>query len=268
MLALNQTFDFNGQKVAWGKMGQGYPLVLVHGLPWSAQAWRNIAPWLARERTVYFYDMIGCGQSEKFEGQDVSEASQNELLTQLVNYWALDRPDIVGHDFGGLATLRSIFINKLQYRKVFLIDAVAVLPSGSPFFLHMAKHAETFATLPAYAHEALFRAYIQNAAQKLLSAEAIELYLQPWVGDIGQPAYYRQIVQANNDNIAQAQALYGPINSEVHLIWGEQDTFIPLDQGRQLAGLISADSFTVVPDAAHIVQEDAPQAIVSVLLSH
>jgi pimeloyl-ACP methyl ester carboxylesterase len=135
-----------------------------------------------------------------------------------------------------------------------------------PFYAHVAHHEAAFAGLPAYAHEALFRAYIQNAAHYPLREEAIEIYAAPWRGDIGQAAFYRQIAQADTEHIADVQKQYGKPEFGVHLIWGEHDTFIPLEQGRQLQGLLAADSFDVIHNAAHIVHEDAPEAIVGALL--
>ncbi len=266
-LLLEQAFNYHGQSVAWGCIGEGEPLVMIHGFPWSSQSWRNVAPWLARKRRVFYFDMLGCGQSEKRAGQDVAASVQNDLLAELIRYWSLDRPEVIAHDFGGLAALRGYYLNRLRYRKLTLIDAVAVLPSGSPFYRHVREHEAVFSTLPAYAHKALFAAYIQQAAHKALSEEVVELYAQPWLDDVGQPAFYRQISQSSAHCIEEVQSLYAPMDNDVHLIWGEQDSFIPISQGKELATLISPNSFTSVPSAGHLVQEDAPEAIVSTILS-
>lgn len=266
MLHLDQVFMFRGQPVAWGSIGTGDPIILIHGFPWSSQAWRNVAPWLAQTHKVYFFDMLGTGQSEKSGGQVVSEDVQSDLLAALVAHWGLERPQVVGHDFGGLAALRGHFVNGIGYGKLHLIDAVAVLPSGSPFYTHVADHEAAFAGLPDYAHEALFRAYIQNAAHYPLRDEAVQTYLAPYRGAAGKAAFYRQIAQADTANISQVQARYGKTDFDVHLTWGARDTFIPPAQGEDLRDRLSATSFTVIEHAAHIVQEDAPEAVVGALL--
>ena len=266
MLELGERFTFQGQSIAWGSIGSGAPVILIHGFPWSAQAWRNIAPQIADVHKVYFYDMLGCGLSQKHGKQIVSENVQSDLLEALVAHWRLDKPQVVGHDFGGLAALRGHFINGIEYGGLHLIDAVAVLPSGSPFYAHVAHHEEAFAGLPAYAHEALFRAYIQNAARYPFKEESVEIYAAPWRGETGQAAFYRQIAQSDIRHIADVQKKYGKCDFAVHLMWGEHDTFIPLAQGHELERLLSADSFTTIRDAAHIVHEDAPETIVGGLL--
>ncbi len=266
LLLLDKTFTHKGQSIAWGCIGSGDPIVLVHGFPWSSQCWRKIAPWIAKNRTVYFFDMLGFGQSDMFDDQDVSEARQNELLAALIEHWELDQPEILAHDFGGLAVLRSYYLNGLRFRKLTLMNVVAVLPSGSPFYAHVRNHEAAFTGLPAYAHDALFSAYIQRAAFKSLPDNVVELYAKPWRGESGQPAFYRQIAQSDTRHIEEVEKLYQPMDGIVNVLWADEDTFIPIEQGKQLAGLIKADSFTRIPDAAHIVQEDAPEAIVAALL--
>ena len=267
MLTLDKTYAFRGQKVAWGAIGDGPPIVLVHGFPWSAQAWRNIAPWLAMNRRVYYFDMVGTGQSEKFDGQDVRECVQSDLLAELISHWSLDRPMIVGHDFGGLAVLRAHFVNGVQYGRLVLFNAVAIMPTGYPFYVHVHKHEAAFAGLPPYAHEALFAAYTQNAASTPMTAEARRIYAKPYIGETGQSAFYRQIAQADTQFIVEAEERYAPPAFDVNIAWGEEDTFIPIERGRKLAELLGAQSFTPIPKAAHIVQEDAPEALVAVMMS-
>lgn len=160
MLELNERFSFRGRSVAWGAMGEGEPIIFIHGFPWSTQAWRHIAPWLARTHRVYYFDMLGTGLSEKRQGENVSEAVQSDLLAALVRAWDLEKPQVIAHDFGGLCALRGHFINRLDYASLHLVNAVAVLPSGSPFYTHVAKHESAFAGLPPYAHKALFKAIV------------------------------------------------------------------------------------------------------------
>lgn len=268
MLELNERFDHQGQSVAWGVIGEGPPLVMIHGFPWSSQAWRGIAPWLANTHRVYFFDMIGTGQSEKRADQNVTESIQSDLLEALIAHWGVECPKIVGHDFGGLCALRGHFINEISYDGLYLINSVAVMPSGSPFYAHVAHHEVAFAGLPDYAHEALFRAYIQNAAHYPLREEATQIYLSPWSGEEGKAAFYRQIAHANTDNIEEVQARYRPTDFDVHIIWGEEDTFIPISRARQLNEVLQAKTFTSIPNAAHLGQEDAPEALLGALMQH
>ena len=66
---------------------------------------------------------------------------------------------------------------------------------GSPFVAHVRQYEPAFAGLPAYAHDALLRAYLRTAAHATLSKEALRAYMTPWQAAEGQAGFYRQIAQ-------------------------------------------------------------------------
>jgi pimeloyl-ACP methyl ester carboxylesterase len=263
---LSQRFDFNGHQIRYGILGEGAPLVLIHGTPFSSIVWRRIAPWLARHRRVYYYDLLGYGHSAKPDG-DVSLGIQNQLLVALLDHWGADRPDIVAHDFGGTTALRAHLLDGRNYRSLTLIDPVAIGPSGSPFVQAAKDHQEVFERLPAYIHEAILRAYIGGAVANALREEEMQMYLGPWLGEPGQKAFYRQIAQMSDRFTDEIEHRYGQMRCPVTILWGEQDAWIPLARGQELAHRIPNSGFRSVPTAKHLVQEDAPEAIVATVLS-
>lgn len=267
MLELPERFIHEGKPVAWGRIGDGAPLVLVHGTPFSAQVWHRIAPLLAKKWTVYYFDLMGYGLSDMTAGEDVSLGVQNGLLAALLAEWGLSRPSVLAHDFGGATVLRGYYLNDLRYEALTLIDPVAVAPWGSPFVQHVRQHEAAFAGMPGYMHHALLRAYLQTAAHKPLSEEAFSAYMTPWQGEVGQPAFYRQIAQMNQNYTDEVEKYYGPMDCPVRLLWGERDDWIPLPQGQKLAEKLTGGKLTVIPDAGHLVQEDAPEAIVAAMLA-
>ncbi len=69
---LDATVSTPAGKVAAGSVGDGPPLVLAHGWPWSSYSWHRIIPALARRHRVHWYDMPGYGRSEKGAGMRTS----------------------------------------------------------------------------------------------------------------------------------------------------------------------------------------------------
>ncbi|MGF1609818.1 MAG: alpha/beta fold hydrolase [Kiloniellales bacterium] len=263
---LSRRFAVSGGSVAYDILGDGPPIVLVHGTPFSSTVWRRIAPLLARERRVHVYDLLGYGQSEKRAGQDVSLGVQNEVLAALLEHWGLAAPDIVGHDFGGATVLRSHLLNGRAYRSITLIDPVAVAPWGSPFVRHVRQHTAAFDGLPGYIHAAVVPAYIRDAVRRRMTDAELASYVAPWLGEAGQPAFYRQIAQMDQAYTDEVEGRYGEIVTPTLILWGEDDQWIPIERGRQLHATIPGSRFVAVPDAGHLVQEDAPESIVAALL--
>lgn len=264
---LTRSFDFHGQSVAWDMLGDGPAVVLVHGTPFSSFVWRKIARELARHYRVHLHDLLGYGQSEKRDGQDVSLGVQNGLLAALLRHWGIERPNVIAHDFGGATALRAHLLDGCDYEKLLLIDPVAVRPWGSPFVQHVRRHEAAFAGVPDYIQRAILAAYIQGAAFRALPQEVLEAYAAPWLGPVGQPAFYRQIAQMDQRYTDEVQDSYGRLRCPVRLLWGVEDRWIPIERGRELARLLPSCTLTEVPDCGHLMQEDAPEAVVAAALT-
>lgn len=93
-MRLTQRFEWRGRSIAWECVGSEPPVVLCHGTPWSAQLWAPFAVALARDFSVYVWDMAGFGQSSKDPDHAVDLGTQAELLRRA-------RP--VGHDSAAMA---------------------------------------------------------------------------------------------------------------------------------------------------------------------
>lgn len=88
-LALRETFDFHGQAVRWGQLGtQGPALVMVHGTPFSAHVWRRIAPLFAQHCRVFYYDLLGYGQSQRRRGRTSPSACKTPCWPHCLNIGA------------------------------------------------------------------------------------------------------------------------------------------------------------------------------------
>jgi pimeloyl-ACP methyl ester carboxylesterase len=262
-----ERFTFEGHTIRWGRMGSGAPLVLLHGTPFWSYEWHRIAPILAHRRTVYFHDMLGYGRSDMPAGADVSLNVQNRILAALLGHWGIERPDVVAHDFGGATALRAHLIDGCNYRSLTLIDPVAVRPWGSPLIQHVREHEAAFAEMPAYMHEAVLPAYVRSARYRPITDKALAPYLEPWKTGRGQQAFYQQVAQMDVSQTDAVQGRYGEVRCAVQVLWGEEDKWIPIERGRELASLLPNAAFIPVPGSGHLMQEDAPEAIVAAVLT-
>jgi pimeloyl-ACP methyl ester carboxylesterase len=257
---LPESYVFNGRTVRYGLIGNGPSVVLVHGTPWSSFNLRHLIETLSKCFTVYYYDLVGYGQSDKSPG-DVSLGIQNQILDQLIDHWGIENPMIIGHDFGGTTVLRTHLINGRNFRRIVLIDPVAISPWGSPFFQHVNVHETAFAGVPDYIHEAIVRAYVKTAAFKPIADETLDMIVRLWTEPEGKAAFYRQIAQASSSFTDEIQPLYGKISRPVLILWGREDTWIPVENGEALHEMIPGSLFHVISDAGHLVIEEQPNRL-------
>jgi pimeloyl-ACP methyl ester carboxylesterase len=258
---LSEAYVFNGRTVRYDVRGEGPPVVLVHGTPWSSFNLRHLIKALSKDFTVYYYDLLGFGQSDKTPG-DVSLGIQNQLLDRLLDHWQLKQPAIIGHDFGGATLLRTHLINSRNFDKIVLIDPVAVSPWGSPFFRHVKTHEAAFAGVPDYIHEAIVRAYVKTAAFKHIDDDTLDMIIAPWMGNNGKAAFYRQIAQSDSTHTDAVQPLYTQISSPTLILWGREDVWIPLERGEALHDMIPGSILRVIPNTGHLVIEEKPDQLI------
>ncbi|WP_434562336.1 alpha/beta hydrolase [Pseudomonas sp. Z5-35] len=262
---LDQVYNFDGHPIRYAVQGDGPPLVFVHGTPFSSYVWHRIAPLFFASHKVHYFDLLGYGQSAQPDA-DVSLGVQNRLFERLLEHWDLDCPDVVAHDFGGATALRAHLLDGKDYRSLTLIDPVALSPWGSPFVQHVRQHEAAFSGLPDYIQRAIVPTYIRGAIKRDIPDEELAPYVQPWLGETGQAALYRQIAQMDECYTDQVQDLYPQVRCPTQILWGEDDQWIPIERGRALHTMIPGAQFHPVPNAGHLVQEDAPEAIVAALL--
>jgi pimeloyl-ACP methyl ester carboxylesterase len=84
----------------------------------------------------------------------------------------------------------------------------------------------------------------------------------PWTEPDGKAAFYRQIAQANSGYTDEVQPLYAQISRPVLILWGCEDTWIPLERGEVLHDMIPGSLLHVIPDAGHLVIEEQPDQLI------
>ena len=262
---LTETFLWEGRRIAWARFGSGPAVVFCHGTPFSSRVWAPYAEALADRFTVHLWDLPGYGRSSMDPAHRVAADEHARAFAALLGHWGLDHPQVVAHDLGGLVALRAHLVEGAAYASLFLVDVVAIGPSGSPFFRFVQDNPALLPQLPAYVHEAIVRAYVGNATHRGLAPQDLDALVEPWTGPEGQPAFYRQIADYDLALLDDNERRLGDLDLPVRILWGVEDAWIPLETGRRLAGLIPGAVLTEVPGAGHLVQYDAPVALATAL---
>ncbi|MFD7308506.1 alpha/beta fold hydrolase [Promicromonospora sp. NPDC059942] len=240
-------------------------VVLCHGTPWSAQVWAPVARALSqgllgRGYRVFLWDMPGYGASSKGAGVAVDLVAQRRRLAALLRHWGLGRPHLVAHDIGGAVALGAHLLEGADLASLFLLDIVTLDPWGSEFFRLVARNESVFAAVPGPLHGALVREYIAGAANHALAPEQVETLAEPWLDDVGQAAFYRQIAQLSPEHTAPVVRRLGEVRCPVRVGWAEDDPWIPFEQAGRLRELLPGDPEVVAfPGRGHLVplEDDA-----------
>ncbi|HXQ70322.1 MAG TPA: alpha/beta hydrolase [Pyrinomonadaceae bacterium] len=117
-------------------VGQGRPLILLHGIGMSHVAWKMVLPNLAKERHVLAFDIAGFGSTPPLTDTRQTPANLVASLAKTLskidetthiseNY---DCVDVVGNSLGGYMALEAAKLGKLGCFRVNSI--VALSPAG------------------------------------------------------------------------------------------------------------------------------------------
>ncbi|MEM9502699.1 MAG: alpha/beta hydrolase [Cyanobacteria bacterium P01_E01_bin.43] len=263
---LDQRVATSAGVVVAGAEGDGPALVLAHGWPWSSFSWHRVIPELENYFRVHWYDMPGYGKSAKTDGQRTSLDVQGQIFAEMLEYWGLERPLVVAHDFGGATTLRAHLLHGCEFDRYVLMNVVAMRPWGSEFFDHVGRHVEAFLKLPPHIHQAVVRAYIEGALVNDIDHADLERLVEPWLSEAGHRSFYQQFAQADEKYTAEIEPSFGDVRCPVKIIWGRDDPWIPLERGEALHRLIHHASFKPLADVGHLPQLEAPKLVLEELV--
>jgi pimeloyl-ACP methyl ester carboxylesterase len=223
--------------------------------------WQKVWPSLADRWQVITYDLPGYGASDKYEGQDVRLRTQAHVLAELIAHLGLQRSHLVGHDFGAATVLGAHLAEDVPVASLTIIDGVTLNPWGTPFSLLVRDNPAVFLTLPGYVHEAMMAAHLRSAVSRVLDDATLQALLAPLTGEVGQAAYYRQVMQYDDDFTAYLETRYPQIKVPTQILWGAEDRWLPPEMGQRLQALIPGAQLTYLPDAGHFAMLDAPNTL-------
>ncbi len=110
-------------------VGEGAPVVLIHGSGPGVTAWANwrtVIPALSTHRRVVAPDMVGFGFTERPSDIAYGREAWVAHLVDLLDAMELDRIDLVGNSFGGALSLAFAIRFPQRVRRLILMGAAGV----------------------------------------------------------------------------------------------------------------------------------------------
>ena len=99
-----QYISVHGKRMAYIDVGEGDPIVFLHGNPTSSFLWRNIMPHLEGKGRLIAPDLIGMGDSEKLDNSNAQSYTYVEhrkyLFALLESLGVNSKVTLVVHDWG------------------------------------------------------------------------------------------------------------------------------------------------------------------------
>jgi pimeloyl-ACP methyl ester carboxylesterase len=239
-----------GLDVAYDRVGDGPPLVLVHGAAGDAREWRPQITGLSDDFTVIAWDEPGAGRSSDLPGA-FGLAGYAAALAALME--TLSAPaHVCGLSWGGTVTLELYRLRPELVATLVLADTYAGWKGSLPGDEVRARVASVKRMLsgPAGGFRStlpgLFAGKPPEDVVALLDAVAADVRLNS--------------VEIALEAIAAADLRHvlPRITVPTLLVWGELDARSPLNVARQFARLIPHAQLVVIPGAGHMSNLERP----------
>lgn len=250
-----------GRRYCLVEMGQGPPLVLLHGLGGSIYDWRHLLRPLAEDHRVIAIDFLGAGESDLPEGEDYSLAAQARRLRSLFDHLQLPRATLMGNSFGGGVALRFAQDWPDRVDRLVLLNSVCYAEC-IPGYVYAARIPFAPCVAEAVPLGKLTRALLgdPNRILSILSDEEWESY----VHEIQRPGRRRALIETLRalvpPNTAEFEERLRTIRAPALLLWGIVDTSVPVELGRRLVrDLANARLYEL--DAGHVPNQEKPAEV-------
>lgn len=252
-------------RLAHVDVGEGPPVLFVHGSPVWSFIWRKVIPPVvdAGYRCIA-PDHAGYGRSDKpLDPAWYSAERHIELTGSILDELDLRDATIVVHDWGGPIGLSLALMRPDRIRRMVILDT-AIDPRETwmnETWVRLREFIRTTEELPV-------RELLRTIMLHELDEEVVRGYEAPFPTPESSTALWGMMSSVPPaDDAAGAEAadrFYGALRDDPRpklMLWGESDAFLTLASGQRLASRIGHQIDHVVRDAGHALQEDQGEPV-------
>ncbi|NKQ37058.1 MAG: alpha/beta fold hydrolase [Chloroflexi bacterium] len=254
--------DALGIKTAYYTAGEpnGRPLVCLHGMTASGDAFRELMAGLAEEHWLIAPDIPGFGESE---------ATSPYVLPHLVEWLAafhdaLDLPPmaLAGHSFGGALAAAYTLAYPEDVTGLLLFAPALLTAQYYPDFVKKVGLSLGLADLSTAVSQSP-RVVRRVAKASFYAPENIdETVIERRVRAYEQARASADVLKALS--FYNFQPELKRLEKPVCLVWGEQDTVVRPDDGETLLTLLPQAELHLIPECGHIPLQEKPAECVAI----
>jgi pimeloyl-ACP methyl ester carboxylesterase len=249
---------------------EGPPVVLIHGSGANLLDLKvSLGERLARDRRVFLVDRPGHGWSGRIARDDVdTPEGQAIALSEALGRIGVERPIMVGHDWGGAMALSYALSFPEEVAGLVVIAPVSHQPARTPALVHRlvampwAGRILSEVLAPTWGQMAqrltLKRSFApQEVPGYFADSVAAALELQP-----AAFASDAQDIVALGPFLAEQSAYYRQITVPLVIITGDEDAVTPpAAQAEKLAGDVEDSRLVILNDVGHMAHHSSPNVI-------
>ena len=253
--------QFDGLRLAHLDVGEGPPVLFVHGEPTWSFLWRKVIPPVrdAGYRCIA-PDLPGFGRSDKPTDIDwYTYDRHSESVVALVDELDLRAATVVVHDWGGPIGLRAAVERPERIARLVALDT-GLFTGHQP----MNEAWMTFRAFVERTEDLPVGLLVRRACARDPGDDVIAAYDAPFPSPAAKAGAraFPLILPLTPDapGAGAGQRVLDALRSDARpklFVWADSDPVLPLETGRRFAAALGGEIDHVITGASHFLQEDA-----------
>jgi pimeloyl-ACP methyl ester carboxylesterase len=240
-----------GKRLRLARLGDGPPILFVHGYPDNLQIWCELAPRLADRYTVLALDWPGTGESEEWPGGATPMHLADRLLA-LLDSWQMERATLVGLDMGGQPVLVFAAKYPQRIRQLVVMNSLVLWDEKTSWEIRILRRFGWNRFILRHFPGIVFR-----RAERTFLPHGLRLppdLRQDLWQSFRQASVRRFIAKmcaGYQGTLPRLPDLYARIRCPTLVLWGEHDRHFPPAHAQRLHALVPDSELQIVPGGEH-----------------
>lgn len=241
-------------KLHFRELGQGAPIVILHGLFGLSDNWQTLAKYLSQQYHVYLLDLRNHGRSP--HSSDFNYDSMTGDLQEFISDQNIPNPVIMGHSMGGKVVMNFALKYPAQVSKLIVVDiAPRAYPVHHQDIIDALNAVDITAMTSRSAAEAALVPYIPQAEVRLFLLK--NLYRREdnsfgWRMNLA--AIERNIAEVGRETTSAV-----PFSKPTLFIKGAKSRYIQEKDVTPIQQLFPQAEIATIENAGHWVHAEAPE---------
>jgi pimeloyl-ACP methyl ester carboxylesterase len=248
-------------ELSYVEIGDGPPVVLIHGLGGVWETWLENIPHLAKRWRVIVPDLPGHGDSP-MPGWEISIQAYGRLITRLCRHLGIESAPLVGNSMGGFISAEMTVSEPVLVRKLVLVSAAGVSTTRL-----RREPAEVAGRMARAASPLLLRNYQQALRRPRLRNQMLrhvahrpsqlrpELVWEIANGGLNAPGIVAAIRGlAGYDILDRLEDVEIP----TLIVWGRNDLVVPIRDAFEYQRLLRNSELVIFDQCGHIPMAERP----------
>lgn len=242
------------------KLGEGSPIIILHGLFGSSDNWLSIGKVLAENHTVYLPDLRNHGDS--FHSDTFTYEAMAGDLKQFIEQQQIEQPVLVGHSMGGKVAMKFAVNHPDLLEKLVVVD---IAPRAYP------PHHGTI--LDGLKSIDLDKIGSRNEADKALAESVPELGVRQFLLKNLTRGKDKQFVWKLNlsvideqiENVGEGLEDKLAMSKPTLFIRGGKSNYIKNEDNIAIVSFFPNSEVKTIEEAGHWIHAEQPEAFVDIV---